>query len=66
MWWSWAAGLAGARTCALLRSAGFTGRIVLIGAEAEPPYDRPPLTKDPDAEVDLRPAMGVDVWAACR
>jgi 3-phenylpropionate/trans-cinnamate dioxygenase ferredoxin reductase component len=57
------AGLAGARTCALLRSAGVTGRIVLIGAEAEPPYDRPPLTKDPDAEVDLRPAMGVDVWA---
>ena len=56
------AGLAGARTCALLRSAGVTGEIVLIGAEADPPYDRPPLTKDPDAEVDLRPAMGVDVW----
>ena len=57
------AGLAGARTCALLRSAGVSGRIVLIGAEPDPPYDRPPLTKDPDAEVDLRPAMGVDVWA---
>jgi NADPH-dependent 2,4-dienoyl-CoA reductase/sulfur reductase-like enzyme len=57
------AGLAGARTCALLRSAGVTGRIVLIGAESDPPYDRPPLTKDPEAEVDLRPAMGVDVWA---
>jgi NADPH-dependent 2,4-dienoyl-CoA reductase/sulfur reductase-like enzyme len=57
------AGLAGARTCALLRSSGVTGRIVLIGAEPDPPYDRPPLTKDPDAEVDLRPAMGVDVWA---
>ncbi len=57
------AGLAGARTCASLRSAGVTGRIVLIGAEPDPPYDRPPLTKDPDAEVDLRPAMGVDVWA---
>ncbi len=57
------AGLAGARTCTLLRAAGVAGRIVLLGAEAEPPYDRPPLTKDPDAEVDLRPAMGVDVWA---
>lgn len=57
------AGLAGARTCALLRSAGVTGRVVLLGAEVDPPYDRPPLTKDPDAEVDLRPAMGVDVWA---
>jgi 3-phenylpropionate/trans-cinnamate dioxygenase ferredoxin reductase subunit len=57
------AGLAGARTCALLRSSGVTGRIVLIGAETHPPYDRPPLSKDPDAEVDLRPAMGVDVWA---
>jgi 3-phenylpropionate/trans-cinnamate dioxygenase ferredoxin reductase component len=57
-------GLAGARTCTLLRSGGFTERIVLIGAEAEPPYDRPPLTKDPDAVVDLRPAMGLDVWAA--
>ena len=57
------AGLAGARTCALLRDAGLRGRIVLLGAEAEPPYDRPPLTKDPDAEVDLRLAMGVDVWA---
>ncbi len=57
------AGLAGARTCALLRAAGGTGRIVLLGAEADPPYDRPPLTKDPDAEVDLRTAMGVDVWA---
>jgi 3-phenylpropionate/trans-cinnamate dioxygenase ferredoxin reductase subunit len=57
------AGLAGARTCALLRAAGVTGRVVLLGAEADPPYDRPPLTKDPDAEVDLRTAMGVDVWA---
>ncbi len=58
------AGLAGARTCDLLRGAGLTGRLVLIGAEAEPPYDRPPLTKDPGVEVDLRSAMGLDVWAA--
>lgn len=57
------AGLAGVRTCALLRAAGVAGRIVLLGAEDEPPYDRPPLTKDPDVEVDLRSAMGLDVWA---
>ncbi|HYN56356.1 MAG TPA: NAD(P)/FAD-dependent oxidoreductase [Motilibacterales bacterium] len=56
------AGLAGARTCAVLRTAGVTGRVVLLGAEPEPPYDRPPLTKDPDAEVDLRTAMGLDVF----
>lgn len=57
------AGLAGARTCAELRRAGFDGRLTLLGAEPDPPYDRPPLTKDPAAEVDLRTAMGIDVWA---
>ncbi|HEX6886879.1 MAG TPA: NAD(P)/FAD-dependent oxidoreductase [Candidatus Nanopelagicales bacterium] len=58
------AGLAGARVVTLLRAAGFEGGITLAGAEADPPYDRPPLTKDPGAEVDLRPAMGIDVWGA--
>ena len=57
------AGLAGSRMCALLRSAGHSGRLTLLGAEPDPPYDRPPLTKDPEAEVDLRAAMDVDVWA---
>jgi 3-phenylpropionate/trans-cinnamate dioxygenase ferredoxin reductase subunit len=57
------AGLAGARTCAQLRAEGFSGRIVLVGAEPDPPYDRPPLTKHPDAEVDLRATMGIDVAA---
>ena len=56
------AGLAGARTCAVLRTAGVTGQVVLLGAEQDPPYDRPPLTKEPDAEVDLRTAMGLDVF----
>ena len=63
MWWSWAPGWQGRAPVRSLRSAGVTGQIVLVGGESEPPYDRPPLTKDPDAEVDLRPAMGVDVWA---
>ncbi|MFI0433526.1 MAG: FAD-dependent oxidoreductase [Candidatus Nanopelagicales bacterium] len=67
------AGLAGGRTCAELRAQGYDGRIVLLGAEALPPYDRPPLSKREvggtvgppdhlgldlgDLEVDFRPLM---------
>jgi 3-phenylpropionate/trans-cinnamate dioxygenase ferredoxin reductase component len=40
------AGLAGARAAATLREEGFDGRVVLVGAEAERPYERPPLSKD--------------------
>lgn len=39
------AGLAGLRTVERLRERGFTGRIVLLGAEPHLPYDRPPLSK---------------------
>jgi 3-phenylpropionate/trans-cinnamate dioxygenase ferredoxin reductase subunit len=39
------AGLAGARTCQQLRARGYAGELVLVGAEARPPYDRPPLSK---------------------
>jgi 3-phenylpropionate/trans-cinnamate dioxygenase ferredoxin reductase component len=39
------AGLAGLRTAEELRSAGYQGDVVLIGAESRPPYDRPPLSK---------------------
>jgi 3-phenylpropionate/trans-cinnamate dioxygenase ferredoxin reductase component len=39
------ASLAGAKAAQTLREEGFTGRIVLIGAEAERPYERPPLSK---------------------
>ena len=39
------AGLAGLRTVEELRARGFAGRIVMIGAELHPPYDRPPLSK---------------------
>jgi NADPH-dependent 2,4-dienoyl-CoA reductase/sulfur reductase-like enzyme len=38
-------GLAGLRTVEELRSAGYSGGLVLIGAETRPPYDRPPLSK---------------------
>jgi 3-phenylpropionate/trans-cinnamate dioxygenase ferredoxin reductase subunit len=40
------AGLCGATAVATLRSEGFEGRIVLIGAEELPPYERPPLSKE--------------------
>jgi len=40
------AGLCGATTVATLRAEGFDGRIVLIGAEEIPPYERPPLSKE--------------------
>jgi 3-phenylpropionate/trans-cinnamate dioxygenase ferredoxin reductase component len=40
------AGLAGARCAETLRAEGFEGRIVLVGAEPELPYERPALSKD--------------------
>ena len=40
------AGLAGARCAETLRAEGFEGRVVLVGAEAEPPYERPALSKE--------------------
>jgi len=39
------AGQAGASLVAKLRGEGFDGNITLIGAEAVPPYQRPPLSK---------------------
>ena len=39
------AGLGGVRTAEQLRTAGFQGRISLVGAEPHVPYDRPPLSK---------------------
>ena len=40
------ASLAGAKAAETLRAEGFDGRVVMIGAEAERPYERPPLSKD--------------------
>ncbi len=40
------AGLAGAKAAETLREQGFEGRVILIGDEAERPYERPPLSKD--------------------
>ena len=39
------AGHAGGRAAQELRAGGWRGRIVLIGAEPHPPYERPPLSK---------------------
>jgi 3-phenylpropionate/trans-cinnamate dioxygenase ferredoxin reductase component len=38
-------GLAGGKAAETLRAEGFDGRLVLIGAEDELPYERPPLSK---------------------
>ncbi len=40
------ASLAGAKAAAELRERGFDGDVILIGAEDELPYERPPLSKD--------------------
>src|SRR5580693_3472683 len=39
------AGLAGLRVVEELRARDYQGAVTLIGAEARPPYDRPPLSK---------------------
>ncbi|MDR2857300.1 MAG: FAD-dependent oxidoreductase [Novosphingobium sp.] len=40
------AGHGGAQCAIALRQGGFTGSIALIGREPEPPYERPPLSKE--------------------
>ncbi len=39
------ASLAGLRAAEALRAEGFTGKLIIIGDEPVPPYDRPPLSK---------------------
>lgn len=39
------AGQAGGRAAEALRNAGYAGKITLVGDEAEPPYERPALSK---------------------
>lgn len=40
------ANLAGGSAAATLREEGFDGNVILVGAEPEPPYERPPLSKE--------------------
>ena len=55
-------GLAGAKAAQTLREEGFAGRIHLVGAEPERPYERPPLSKGyltgAPTETRLRPRPG--------
>jgi len=39
-------GLAGANAAFALREQGYPNRVVLVGEEHEPPYERPPLSKE--------------------
>ncbi|VVT10773.1 Ferredoxin--NAD(P)(+) reductase fdr [Sphingomonas sp. EC-HK361] len=39
-------GHGGAQAAITLRQIGFTGSVAILGDEAEPPYERPPLSKD--------------------
>jgi NADPH-dependent 2,4-dienoyl-CoA reductase/sulfur reductase-like enzyme len=59
------AGLAGSRCAETLRALGWRGRIVLVGEEPHPPYERPALSKELLAgerdDVELRPRS---FWAA--
>lgn len=51
------AGHAGAMAAVELRSAGFAGRIVLVGEEDHLPYERPPLSKDLLLAPDTAPTV---------
>ena len=59
-------GQAGAQAAISLRQGGFGGSITIVGEELDPPYERPPLSKDYLAgaktaeRLALRPA---DFWA---
>ena len=58
------ASLAGAKAAETLRAEGFDERVVLIGAEDERPYERPPLSKDylrgeAEPRDGLRPPRGL-------
>ncbi|HET6896560.1 MAG TPA: FAD-dependent oxidoreductase, partial [Candidatus Baltobacteraceae bacterium] len=40
------AGVAAASAATTLRESGFDGRLVMIGAESDAPYNRPTLSKE--------------------
>ena len=62
-------GHGGAQAAIALRQRGFTGSIALVGEEPDPPYERPPLSKDylaggkPFERILIRP---VAFWAERR
>jgi 3-phenylpropionate/trans-cinnamate dioxygenase ferredoxin reductase subunit len=58
------ASLAGAKAAETLRDEGFDGSIVLLGAESERPYERPPLSKGYLLGKDAKSSIYVheDTW----
>jgi 3-phenylpropionate/trans-cinnamate dioxygenase ferredoxin reductase subunit len=62
------ASAAGVSAAMASRQAGFTGEIVVVGAEPHPPYERPPLSKRlvdvDDVESALRPIVPEDQLCA--
>ncbi|PQA87384.1 NAD(P)/FAD-dependent oxidoreductase [Hyphococcus luteus] len=60
------AGHAGAQAALMLRKLGYAGAVALAGAEADPPYERPPLSKtylaggEPFERMIMRPK---EAWA---
>lgn len=59
------AGLAGLQTVTALRAQRYDGPVTLVGAEAEPPYDRPPLTKSVLAGKESSSTLPAD-WASLK
>ena len=60
------ASLTGGTAAVTLRDEGFEGRLVLIGAEPELPYERPPLSKEylrGERELDSFLVRKPEVWA---
>jgi len=59
-------GMAGANAAFTLRKLGYEGRVVIVSAETELPYERPPLSKDylrgesPLEKAYVRPAPDYD------
>ncbi|WP_079128933.1 NAD(P)/FAD-dependent oxidoreductase [Streptomyces qaidamensis] len=66
------AGMAGVQSAVALRERGFTGDVILLGAEPHQPYDRPPLSKavllgkseGSAFDVDFE-ALGVELRLGC-
>ncbi len=70
------AGHGGAQAAVVLRQQGFDGTIAMIGREAEPPYERPPLSKEylaqekPFERLYIRPPAfwaerGIEMMLSC-
>jgi 3-phenylpropionate/trans-cinnamate dioxygenase ferredoxin reductase component len=59
-------GIGGLRTAEALRSNGYSGKLIIVGAEIHPPYSRPPLSKDllcgrrSVEEISLRPMSDLE------